>query len=183
LLAYGLAGNDTIRLLAGTGPLAGVQLSVPTVIDAGLGNDLVDATGSAGTAILLGRDGNDNLTGGSGRDLLIGGRGKDLLHGGAGDDIVSSGPTTFDADLTGLLSVMTEWSDANTDYVTRVQHLSGTPGGANGPNFLAATTVLADTSTEQLFGDTGRDWFLFTDSGRMVDQVLDVSDGEVLTGL
>jgi Ca2+-binding RTX toxin-like protein len=183
LLAYGLAGNDTIRLLIGTGPLAGVHLTVPVVIDAGLGSDLVDASGSAGAAILLGRDGNDNLTGGSGRDLLIGGRGKDLLHGGAGDDIVSSGPTTLDTDLTGLLAVMAEWSDASTDYVTRVQHLSGTPGGANGANFLTAATVQNDTSVEQLFGDTDRDWFLFTDSGRMLDQVIDVVDGEVLTGL
>jgi len=183
LLTYGLGGSDTIRMLIGTGPLAGVQLSVPTVIDAGLGNDLVDATGSAGTVIVLGRDGNDKLTGGTGRDLLIGGRGKDLLHGGAGDDIISSGPTKLDTDLSGLLAVMAEWSDAGTDYVTRLQHLSGTPGGANGASFLAAATVKIDTSVEQLFGDAGRDWFLFSDSGLMADHVMDMVDGEVLTGL
>ena len=132
LLIYGLNGNDTIQLVAGVGSLAGVKVNVPAVIDAGLGNDNVDAAGLAGNAIVLGRDGLDNLTGGSGRDLLIGGRGKDLLRGGAGEDIVSAGSTTLDTDLTGLLALMAEWGDTGTDFVTRVQHLSGTPGGANG---------------------------------------------------
>ena len=57
LLVYGLGGNDTIQLVAGTGSLAGVKLNVPAVIDAGLGNDTVDAAGLAGNAIVLGRDG------------------------------------------------------------------------------------------------------------------------------
>jgi Ca2+-binding RTX toxin-like protein len=183
LLAYGLGGNDTIRLLPGTGPLAATRLQVPAVIDAGGGNDLVDAAGSDGNTIVLGREGNDNLAGGSGRDLLIGGRGKDLLHGGAGEDIISAGPTNLDVDLTGLFAVIAEWADSGTDYVTRVQHVSGTPGGANGPYFLNSATVQSDTAIDQIFGDSGRDWFLFTDSGRMPDQIRDVADGEVLTGL
>jgi uncharacterized repeat protein (TIGR01451 family) len=182
LLAYGLAGNDAIRLLPGTGPQAGVLLTVPSVIDGGLGNDTVDASGSSAPAILVGRDGNDNLTGSSGRDVLIGGRGKEALRGGASDDVVVASATTLDADLTGLLAVMAEWSDASTDYVTRVQHLSGMPGGLNGPHVLTAATVPNDTSVDQLFGDADRDWFLFTASGAMIDQVADVVDGEVLTG-
>ena len=160
-----------------------MKVAVPAVIDAGLGNDTVDAAGLAGNAIVLGRDGNDKLTGGSGRDVLIGGRGKDLLHGGAGDDIVGAGSTTLDTDLTGLFALMAEWGDTGTDFVTRVQHLSGTAGGANGPYFLTPATVSNDTSIDQLFGDADRDWFLFTAAGRFADQVLDVTDGDVLTGL
>ena len=183
LLIYGLNGNDTIQLVAGVGSLAGVKVNVPAVIDAGLGNDNVDAAGLAGNAIVLGRDGLDNLTGGSGRDLLIGGRGKDLLRGGAGEDIVGAGSTTLDTDLTGLLALMAEWGDTGTDFVTRVQHLSGTPSGANGLSVLTPATVPNDTSSDQLFGDADRDWFLFTDSGLTADKILDAADGEVLTGL
>ncbi|HKB01089.1 MAG TPA: hypothetical protein VKD90_02670, partial [Gemmataceae bacterium] len=184
LLLYGLGGNDSIQLRTGTGTLAGVQLAMPVVIDAGAGNDAVDAAGSAGPAVVLGRDGSDVLSGGAGRDLLVGGRGLDNLRGAAGDDILIAGPTTLEPDLTGLLAVMAEWSDAGTDFVTRVRHLSGvTPGGANGPYLLKAATVQSDPSIDQLAGGADRDWFLFTAAGRTADRLLDVADGEMVTGL
>ena len=78
---------------------------------------------------------------------------------------------------------MAEWGDTVTDFVTRVQHLSGTLGGANGPSVLTVATVPNDTSSDQLFGEADRDWFLFTDSGLTADKILDAADGEVLTGL
>jgi uncharacterized repeat protein (TIGR01451 family) len=183
VLVYGLAGNDTVRLLPGSGPLAAARVAVSSVLEGGLGNDSVDATGASAPTILVGRDGNDVLTGSSDRDLLIGGKGKDGIRGGAGDDLLVSGPTLFDTDLSALLAMMSEWSHPDTDFVTRVQHLSGTPGGSNGPNVLTAATVPNDTSIDQLFGESDRDWFLFTASGKMLDQVLDVAAGEVLTGL
>jgi Ca2+-binding RTX toxin-like protein len=64
------------------------------------GDDVVDATGLAATAIqfaadggtgddvLLGGAGNDVLLGGEGDDVLIGGPGQDVLDGGVGDNIL-----------------------------------------------------------------------------------------------
>ena len=78
---------------------------------------------------------------------------------------------------------MAEWGDAGTDFVTRVQHLSGTPGGANGSVLPHRRDGPNDTSVDQLFGDADRDWFLFTASGRMRTRSWTLEDGEVLTGL
>jgi hypothetical protein len=60
LLAFGLAGNDIIRVDS--------RLRVPADLEGG--------------------DGNDQLFGGSGNDLLIGGPGSDKLVGGAGTDTI-----------------------------------------------------------------------------------------------
>ncbi|HSB91145.1 MAG TPA: Ig-like domain-containing protein [Anaerolineales bacterium] len=75
----GLGGDDTITLAG---------LSLPTLVDAGSGNDLVDASavGPAACLTLLGGAGHDTLRGGAGADTLEGGSGNDLLAGGAGDD-------------------------------------------------------------------------------------------------
>lgn len=64
------------------------------------GDDVLDASGLAATAlqlvadggadhdVLLGGDGHDVLLGGDGDDVLMGGPGLDVLDGGAGDNIV-----------------------------------------------------------------------------------------------
>jgi uncharacterized repeat protein (TIGR01451 family) len=183
VLVYGLGGNDTIRVLSGSGALTGVQVASPVVIDAGAGNDIVDTSGAAGNSIVNGGDGNDNVTGGAGRDILIGGRGLDQLAGGAGEDILIAGSTTFDANLSALFGLMAEWGDPGTDFATRVQHLAGNlPGGANGPNVLNHLAVKPDTSVDQLSGQGDNDWFLIT-GGKKADKVLDVVDGEFVTEL
>jgi hypothetical protein len=184
LLIYGLGGNDTIRVLVGTGAQAGVKVAIPVVIDAGAGNDTVDASGDSHNAIVLGGAGNDTLTGGSSNDILIGGLGADVLHGDNGDDILVSGPTALDSSLAALLGLMDEWSNTGTSFLTRVQHLSGSlAGGANTPFFLNSSTVQKDTFVDQLFGEGGSDWFLYVAGGKKPDQVKDAVSGEVLTGL
>lgn len=183
ILAYGLGGKDTIRILSGTGALAGVQVARAFVIDAGAGNDIVDTSGAAGDSIVIGGDGNDDVTGGTGRDILIGGRGLDQLRGGAGEDILIAGPTVFDNNLSALFGLMDEWGDTGADFAVRVQHLRGTlPGGSNGSFFLTGLTVQSDTSIDQLSGQGDSDWFVAA-GGKKADNVLDVVDGEFVTEL
>jgi Ca2+-binding RTX toxin-like protein len=176
LLIYGQAGNDTITLQPG--------VAAPAVIDAGAGDDAVNASGGGGNNILLGGAGNDLLIGGPGNDILIGGAGQDTLHGGGGDDVLVADQTTLDANLAALLQLMAEWGNPAAGYFTRVGHLDGRlPGGANGPFILDATTVKNDGFIDQLFGEAGSDWFLFAGAGLSFDQVRDPQTGEVVTGL
>jgi Ca2+-binding RTX toxin-like protein len=70
------------------------------VIQAGAGDDVVEASGLAAGAIqltadggegddvLIGGDGNDTLLGGAGDDVLIGNGGQDVLDGGTGSNVL-----------------------------------------------------------------------------------------------
>jgi Ca2+-binding RTX toxin-like protein len=83
-----------------TGAIAG---SDRLTVNALAGDDVIDATGVAATALLLtlsggdggdvilGGDGNDTLLGGAGDDVLLGGPGNDTIDGAPGDDIVIQG--------------------------------------------------------------------------------------------
>jgi Ca2+-binding RTX toxin-like protein len=187
ILVYSGAGNDTIRLLKGTGLLAGVNVTLSAVIDGGAGNDVIDASGSSGNNIILGGAGNDNLTAGSGNSILIGGLGADILHAGtSGDDILIADQTIFDANLPVLLQLMAEWGTASAgpSYFTAMQHLEGSlAGGANGPSILNNATVGKDTFIDQLFGGGGLDWFLYSATGKSLDQVWNPRSGDGMTGL
>nr|WP_276607580.1 Calx-beta domain-containing protein [Limisphaera ngatamarikiensis] len=57
----------------------------------GEGNNLLDASGFSGRAILVGGLGNDTIIGGSGPDILMGGPGDDTLTGGRGNDVIDGG--------------------------------------------------------------------------------------------
>ena len=62
------------------------------------GDDVIEASGLSGMAliadggdgddVLIGGDGDDVLLGGAGDDVLIGGPGLDILDGGTGDNII-----------------------------------------------------------------------------------------------
>jgi Ca2+-binding RTX toxin-like protein len=68
-----------------------VRTSVENVIG-GAGNDVIDASQSAGVGhVLMGMAGNDTLTGADDDDTLYGGAGDDTLIGGAGDDLLLGG--------------------------------------------------------------------------------------------
>jgi Ca2+-binding RTX toxin-like protein len=84
----GLNGNDRI-LLEGKGPGGRQNITLPTVIDGGNGNDTI--TGGAGADRINGGSGNDILNGGLGNDQLFGGLGNDRLNGSAGDDALEGG--------------------------------------------------------------------------------------------
>jgi Ca2+-binding RTX toxin-like protein len=72
--------------------LHGVRL--PTVIDAGAGNDTL--AGDAEEDVLGGGFGDDFLSGGDNQDDLLGGSGRDVLRPGAGTDPVVDGGPGFD---------------------------------------------------------------------------------------
>jgi Ca2+-binding RTX toxin-like protein len=79
------AANDRLQVIGGDGDdvieASGVATSaIQLTLDGGAGND-----------ILVGGDGNDVLIGGEGDDVLIGGAGNDVLDGGPGDNVVIQG--------------------------------------------------------------------------------------------
>lgn len=74
------------------------NLSIPTYVNAGLGNDLVigglgndSLTGAAGKDTLRGGPGDDRLSGGNTSDQLFGESGNDVIYGGFGDDYAEGG--------------------------------------------------------------------------------------------
>jgi Ca2+-binding RTX toxin-like protein len=78
--AFGLGGNDNLRLDQTNGALPAANLF------GGAGSDT--ATGGAGGDLLFGQGDNDVLLGGGGFDFLFGGAGNDKLTGGDADDQV-----------------------------------------------------------------------------------------------
>ena len=150
-------------------------------------------TGGPGNDIVLGGAGADTLVSGGGFDLLIGGSGEDLLRGTGqrvsrrtipGKEILAGGPTSYSDESTGatdtaaLLAILAEWTRTDQTYAQRVDHLSGNvSGGLNGAHVLNATTVLADSEVDQLFGSSGTDWFLASP----FDMLPDKAAIEVLT--
>jgi uncharacterized delta-60 repeat protein len=151
-LIDGGPGNDTVTGGAGNDTLLGES-----------GNDRL--VGGAGNNLLVGGDGNDVLTGGAGRDVLIGGAGADTLAGGSGDDLLIACPTIYDADLTGLTNIVTEWTSGNP-YGQRITDLTN---GVNG-TVLTAATVQNDFTKDTLSGKKGNDWFIVS-AGDKTDAV------------
>jgi len=157
-ITYGTAFADSI-----TGNAA------DNVLDGGAGNDTV--RGGAGNDVVLGSDGNDTLDGDDGQDLLIGGLGSDVVRGLSGDDILIGGRTTFDADLSALDRIMSEWTGTGT-YALRVAHLTGQAGGSNGTTYLIkGTTVLDDGKIgDTLTGGLGLDLFFGFTGDKVTDR-------------
>ncbi len=168
ILIYGQAGNDSIQLRS-TGP---TQITVPAIIFAGHGNDVVRVEGSSGGNILAGGLGTDVLLGSPGRDLIIGGTGRDTLRGNDGDDILIGAATEFDANLVGLLEVMSIWNRSDLNYESRISRLSlPAYGGQSYLSLFSAAAVHDDRAVDNLFGDGGSDWFFGLLNGRFADVV------------
>jgi len=90
------ATADSITSFNATGVTGNLTATVDCMnggtIQLGSGNDIVDTTNSAGTALVIyGNAGNDTLTGSTGDDNIQGGAGTDTLSGGAGADTISGG--------------------------------------------------------------------------------------------
>jgi Ca2+-binding RTX toxin-like protein len=66
-----------------------IRFNAHGFVDAGAGNDVIDATGSGGWtgALLYGNSGDDRIIGSGQGDLIIGGAGNDVLAGSHGDDV------------------------------------------------------------------------------------------------
>jgi Ca2+-binding RTX toxin-like protein len=108
----GTAGSDVIVVSGSNGSASVLGLSARVnltgtepandslTINAGAGDDVVDASGLAATSVrltenggdgddvLIGSEGDDTLNGENGDDVLIGGGGQDVLNGGPGNNVV-----------------------------------------------------------------------------------------------
>jgi hypothetical protein len=67
--------------------------------------------------------------------------------------------------------------------VARVDRLGGVPGTAWAGPVLHASTVHDDGAVDQLYGEGGLDWFLYTASGPLADVSQDRQSGERVTPL
>jgi Ca2+-binding RTX toxin-like protein len=183
-LVFGQGGNDGLQLASHKIHGTTYYVTVPAAVFGDAGNDTLDARGSSASNILVGGSGADTLQGGSGSDILIGGSGADNLQGNGGDDIVIGNVTDFDSNLPALLALLSEWGRSDANYQTRVGHLNGTlAGGLNGGAFLNIATVHDDAAIDQLYGQSGSDWFFSTSSGSNKDKVSDAITGELITTL
>ncbi|WP_119419144.1 beta strand repeat-containing protein [Desertibaculum subflavum] len=106
ILVVGDAGGVSVLGLAAQLNITGAEAANDRlVINAGDGDDVIEASGVAvgaigltlnggdGDDVLIGSDGNDILIGGAGHDVLLGGLGIDIIDGGEGDDIEIQGFT------------------------------------------------------------------------------------------
>jgi VCBS repeat-containing protein len=183
IIVYAQSGNDTVQLLQ-SAKIKGktYAIGVSAVLFGGDGDDVLDARSSSTDNVLVGGAGADVLWGG-GDDVLIGGFGADVLHGGRDDDILIGGATAFDDDLAALTALLTEWRRTDLSYQTRIDRLSGAPGtGWMGP-VLTAATVHDDAAVDQLYGEGGRDWFIYQASGLLADLLQDRQQDEQATPL
>jgi Ca2+-binding RTX toxin-like protein len=175
LVAYGVAGNNTIQVAGG--------ITLPAWLYAGPGNDLLQ--GGGGNNVLVGGAGNDTLMGGRGQNLLIGGSGAATLNAGSGDDLLIAGTTAFDNNEVALAAIMAEWASGR-DYATRIANLSGTGTGPrnNGDYFLIAggpnATVFDNGAVDVLSGGSGMDWFF---ANVAQDIIHGRRDSEIVVGL
>jgi uncharacterized delta-60 repeat protein len=171
---FAKGGNDLI--------LANNSVTIPLLIDAGAGNDVVVAgagndivyggggldavNGNNGNDAILGGAGSDLLFGDGGRDIIIGGADADAISGGADDDIQIAGTSSYDndtpANVTALKAIVQEWG-SGTPVAQRITHIRSGIGGLNGTNVLrgsgAGSTVFNDGVIDVLTNDAGNDWF------------------------
>jgi Ca2+-binding RTX toxin-like protein len=95
ILVFGDAAGTSVLGLAAQINITGAETANDrVVVNALAGDDVVEASGLAATAIQLtadGGDGNDILIGGDGNDVLLGGAGDDVLLGGPGIDVLDGG--------------------------------------------------------------------------------------------
>lgn len=86
--------------------------------------------------------------------------------------------------MVALLALQAEWSRTDADYLTRISHLNGTSGGGlNGAYLLNGLTVVDDGAADNLYGNSGLDWFFAANGGANPDQIYDLEPGEQVTPL
>jgi Ca2+-binding RTX toxin-like protein len=158
VVVYGQTGNDIIKTAAQTINGVLTYVSVPLLVFAGNGNDVLNAMGSSAGNVLVAGGGADRLIGGLGSDILIGGSGKSTLQAGSGGDILIGGTTNFDNNAAALASVLAEWTRTDIDYATRIAHLNGSMSAGLNTVLLNSTTVQANGQADNLYGGAGLDW-------------------------
>jgi Ca2+-binding RTX toxin-like protein len=145
---HGGAGNDHLEGGSGNDHLHG---------DSGADKIL----GDSGSDLVLGGLDNDRLYGGRGRDLFIGGLGADRLEGQDDDDLLIGGTTAHDSDEVALLAILAEWTSSR-DYAARMANILAASGPAlagTGIFLQPGVSVDDDGARDELFGNSGKDWF------------------------
>jgi len=156
----GFAGNDKITVSE--------NLKIPTIIQGGQGNDVLQA--GSGPSILIGGGGNDTLIGGANRDILIGGDGADTLYGNFGDDVLVAGRSKADDNPNAWEPMLKIWNSPAT-YAERIQQMEDGGGAFVG---FRAETIAYDNSIDTLTGGDSMDWFMAGPTTR----IMDLSRGE-----
>ena len=143
----GQAGTDLFTI----GDLSLVPLSALTV-DAGLGDDTIDATGLVSGSVrvrLRGGDGNDTITGGVSGDSLFGDAGDDSIDGGAGNDSIQGGD--------GDDAINTQDGDDSADGGAGDDSITGGLGNDNLMGGLDGDTLVGNEGDDTLGGGFGDD--------------------------
>lgn len=169
LVVNGTSGNDTLSVLMNGGIITtttnGVvwryqnTLTNSVVVNAGDGNDTVNASTNQKPTTLYGGAGNDTLTGGTGNDTLYGGDGDDVMngkagrdtfHGGAGSDTVTYGDKTAGVNVT-FDGLANDGTTAEQDNVGNdIEVLIGT-------SYADTLDATAKTSAVTLYAGSGND--------------------------
>jgi VCBS repeat-containing protein len=173
--AFGSLVSVTVSLGDGDDTFQGSQFGES--IDAGAGNDYVNAKGGDDTVaggdgddILLGGGGNDSLEGGAGSDWLVGNGGRDTLLGGADDDKLVAGASNDSVEggdgndlvhggagsdtIKGGLGDDTLRGDAGDDLI------SGNDGNDVLLGNAGNDTMAGNEGNDSLLGGAGRDLLL-----------------------
>lgn len=154
LSVQGTAGSDRIRFKAGKQGAIEVRLDnrklgtfsgmTRIIIDAGAGNDVIDARKVNVPVVLVG---------GTDSDLLVGGKANNILIG-------------FEDDVASMSAVLAEWSRPDRSLSQRIANLMN--GGGNNGSVALAGNVEEDKARDSLFGSTGADWLLSGAGDRVV---------------
>jgi Ca2+-binding RTX toxin-like protein len=143
----GQAGTDLFTI----GDLSNVPLSALTV-DAGIGNDTIDATSLVSGSVrvrLRGGDGNDTITGGVSGDSLFGDAGDDSIDGGAGNDSIQGGD--------GADVINTQDGDDSADGGAGTDSITGGLGNDSLLGGLDGDTLVGNEGDDTLRGGFGND--------------------------
>ncbi len=182
-------GDDTINQPFYMPPRkTSFDVNRPTTILGGGGNDYI--SGTLGTSLIDGGDGDDNIAGNSvedsvstlrggagddvlfanfGRNILEGGAGADKIIGSDGDDVISGGPGNDNIDGTGGHDTIT--GDNGNDTLTSGDGKGGIIEGGRGDDEVIGNR------TATLFGNAGKDTF----RAYFLSSVKDAETGETVT--
>ncbi|HEV2971778.1 MAG TPA: Ig-like domain repeat protein, partial [Pirellulales bacterium] len=160
IIAYGVAGNDTIQSTTSVINHKTYAITLPEMFFGGKGSSML--IGGNGPDLLVGGSGNNTLIGGLGNNVLIGGGGSNKLYSrptgqstnnGTGS-LMIGGTTIYNGNEAILESILEQWN-APLDYNTRIANLTS----GNNPYHvtLNTSTVLRENAADQLFA-SGLDW-------------------------
>jgi Ca2+-binding RTX toxin-like protein len=150
-------------------------------LNAGAGDDTLDATGFSGDVTLYGGAGSDKLLSGGGQDSLSGGKGNDTLDAGAGNDTLSG--SLDDDSLVGgdgddqlveskdVSFVLTDsqMTGLGNDSLSGIESAELTAGDSDNTldasGFSGSVTLLGGAGNDRLVGAAGSD-ILIAGAGR-----------------